>query len=104
MSCLCQTDTESILLVVKARPNVQQARAPRCVAIADGKFALEICVNVAPEDGKANKAIMETLARLFDVRLRDIELKSGATARIKSFRISGDGQALAAKVAEIEGA
>jgi len=36
-----------------------------------------------PVDGKANKELIEVLAKYFDVKKRDIEIKSGATSRKK---------------------
>jgi len=47
-----------------------------------------------PEDGKANKALIKLIADTLDCAASSIEIVSGATARIKTLKIVGDGQAL----------
>lgn len=90
-----------VRLHVKARPAINKQRDLRFVEIADGQSALEVCVNAAPEDGKANKAIIARLAEALQVRVRDITLKSGPTSRIKLFEIEGDPQKLEALLKQL---
>lgn len=49
--------------------------------------ALKVSVTQVPEKGKANKAIIELLAKALDVRKSQIELVSGATASQKRFLV-----------------
>ena len=49
--------------------------------------ALKVCVTQAPEKGKANKAIIEVLARWLGVRKSQIELIAGETAPQKKFLV-----------------
>ncbi len=49
---------------------------------------LKLWTRTAPEDGKANKAVLAMLARLLGVPPKDIELVSGATSREKRVRIA----------------
>ena len=49
--------------------------------------ALKVCVTQAPEKGKANKAIVEVLAKWLGVRKSQIELISGETASQKKFLV-----------------
>ncbi|MBU6252787.1 MAG: DUF167 domain-containing protein [Alphaproteobacteria bacterium] len=61
---------------------------------ADARW-LSVRVSAPPDDGKANVAIAKLLAQHFDVRSRDVALVSGATARLKRLKISGDSGKLA---------
>lgn len=58
----------------------------------DAAGARWLCVRVSapPDDGKATKAVAKVLAIHFGVPARDVTLVSGATARLKRFRIMGN--------------
>ncbi|MGY2047928.1 DUF167 family protein [Methylobacterium sp. JK268] len=71
---------------------------------ADGLAVLKVRVRVAPEDGAANAAIRAVLAAALGCPARDVALASGATARVKTFRVAGDGPALAARLSALIGA
>jgi uncharacterized protein (TIGR00251 family) len=49
--------------------------------------ALRVSVTAAPEDGKANRAVIELLAETFDVAPSSINLVRGAASRDKWFRL-----------------
>ena len=49
--------------------------------------ALKLSVTTAPERGKANKAVLELLARALGVARSDLELVSGASAPDKVIRV-----------------
>jgi uncharacterized protein len=57
---------------------------------ADGKTALQARVRAVPEDGAANAALVELLAKTLKVRKSAVELVAGVTARQKTLRITGD--------------
>ena len=61
------------------------ARRNEVRGVQDG--ALKVCVTQAPEKGKANKAIVEVLAKWLGVRKSQIELISGETASQKKFLV-----------------
>ncbi len=64
----------------------------------DGAAVLKVRVRAAPEDGAANAAIRDVLRRALGLPASAVALATGATARIKLFRIAGDGPALAARL------
>lgn len=74
------------VLAVHAQPG---ARRQGVVGVHDG--ALKMAVTVPPEGGKANKAIVQVLARGLRLRRSHITLLSGATSRRKRFLIEGLG-------------
>lgn len=57
---------------------------------AAGARWLSVRVSAPPDDGKATKAVAKVLAIYFGVAARDVTLVSGATARLKRFRIKGN--------------
>ncbi len=57
---------------------------------AAGARWLSVRVSAPPDDGKATKAVAKVLAIHFGVAARDVTLVSGATARLKRFRIKGN--------------
>ncbi|MEI8373738.1 MAG: DUF167 domain-containing protein [Planctomycetota bacterium] len=79
-----QIHPDGILLLVRAQPG---ARRNEVRGVQDG--ALKVCVTQAPEKGKANKAIVEVLAKWLGVRKSHIELISGETASQKKFLVRG---------------
>jgi len=77
-----QPHPDGTVLPVRAQPG---ARRNEIRGLQDG--ALKVCVTQAPEKGKANKAIVEVLAKWLEVRKSQIELISGETASQKKFLI-----------------
>jgi uncharacterized protein (TIGR00251 family) len=51
--------------------------------------ALKVAVAAAPEKGKANRRILEVIARELDVPARSLELVSGMTSRDKRVLVRG---------------
>lgn len=62
--------------------------------LADGRDVLKVRVRVAPEDGAANAAVGKLLAGAAGIAASQVTLVSGATARLKTFRLKGDAAAL----------
>lgn len=57
---------------------------------AAGARWLSVRVSAPPDEGKATKAVAKVLAVFFGVPARDVTLVSGATARLKRFRLKGN--------------
>ncbi|WP_310767056.1 DUF167 domain-containing protein [Mycobacterium sp. Z3061] len=74
--------TESV--VVKVKPGSR--KGPRVEVGTDGQ--LTIYVREQAADGKANDAVTRVLAAYLDVPRSRIELISGATSRLKRFRVT----------------
>ena len=75
---------DAVIVTVHAQPG---AKSPG-VAGAHGD-ALKIRVSAPPVDGKANRAIAESLARSLGVPSSHVSLLSGETSRRKRFRLEG---------------
>jgi uncharacterized protein (TIGR00251 family) len=75
-----QSCEEGLLLPVKAQPG---ARRNEIRGVQDG--ALKVSVTQVAEQGKANEAIREQLAKSLRLRRSQVELASGPTASQKRF-------------------
>lgn len=78
-----ETRAEGVLLPVKAQPG---AGRNELRGLQDG--ALKVCVTQIAEKGKANKAIVEYLAKALKLRKSQIELYSGELASQKKFLVA----------------
>ncbi|MEE1610724.1 DUF167 family protein [Microvirga sp. CF3016] len=72
-------------------------------ALSDGKAVLKVRVRAAPEDGAANEAVRRLLAKALKRPASAVSLETGATARLKTFLVSGEGDRLAAALAALTG-
>lgn len=73
---------EAVLLHVRVQPKA------RANAVKGWHGAtLRVSVTAAPEDGKANRAVIDLLAETFDVAPSSINLVRGAASRDKWFRL-----------------
>lgn len=66
-----------------------------------GQAALKARVAAPPEDGKANTALIDLLARALEVRKSDVRIASGATSRLKTVEIEGDETQLSARLEQV---
>ncbi len=88
----------AILLTVRLTPHADRDAVTGVGALADGQEVVHVRVRAVPEDGAANRALIEFLAKTFHRPKSAIELVSGATARVKQLRIAGAPADLAAIV------
>lgn len=79
-----------IRLKVKVTP---KASSDRIQGWEEG--VLKIAVTAAPEDGKANKAVIALLAKRLKLPKSAIDIASGETSRHKTLLIDGDDALLA---------
>ena len=77
-----ESRNDGVLLPVRAHPG---ARSAGIRGEQDG--ALKVSVTQAPEKGKANKAILELLAKQLRLRKSQLELVSGETSQQKRFLV-----------------
>ncbi len=77
-------DDYSIILEVKVLPN-----SSRNKIVGEFNGALKIAVNAPPEEGKANKAIIDLLSAILDIPKKNIQILSGQTNSHKKIKILG---------------
>jgi len=71
-----------VVFRVKVTPGASKTRY-----LGEWEGMARIAVAAAPEKGKANSALVDFLAKLLDVRKRDITVVAGKTAPLKTIRI-----------------
>ncbi len=73
---------DGIVVSVKVQPNSSKDRLV-------GEYAdqIKIAVTVAPEKGKANKAVVKLFAKWLGIKSSDIQIISGVTSRDKELYI-----------------
>lgn len=94
---------DGVDVTVRATPRGGRDALDGVAALSDGRQVLKVRVRVAPEDGAATAAVAKVLAGAAGVAASHVRLVSGATARVKVFRIAGDAQVLAARLAAAAG-
>lgn len=88
--------TSGLTVNIRLTPNARKCAFGGVMEVADGKIALKISVNVVPEDGKANKALIDFLAKNWKLPKSSLSLLSGHASRLKVVLIEGDGEKLMA--------
>jgi len=73
-----------MILQIKVKPN---ARASSLEQQPDGTWTAQL--KSPPVDGKANKELIALVADRLGCRKADVEIKSGASGRMKLVRIAG---------------
>lgn len=58
--------------------------------LADGRTVLKARVRAAPEDGRANAALIELVAKAIAAPRKAVTIRSGETSRVKKLFIAGD--------------
>lgn len=83
---------------LKVAPKAKRNQFGGLLDEPDGGKALKVAVTAAPEDGKANAAVIALLAREWGVAKSAVSVVSGATDRRKLVEIRGPSQELLAKL------
>jgi len=94
LSCYRRTAT-GVSLSIRATPKARRAGIEGLRDGADGPL-LAIAVNAPPEDGKANAAVIDVLAKALGLPKSAITLAQGAKSRQKTLHITGSADVLAA--------
>ena len=90
-----------LTLVVRLTPKGGRDAIDGVEIMSDGRPVLKARVRAAPEDGKANAALVEFLAKALRVPRSAVTLASGQTSRVKILEIAGEPDALAEALAAL---
>jgi uncharacterized protein YggU (UPF0235/DUF167 family) len=93
----CTPTHGGVSLRVRLTPKARTDRIEKVEDTAGGP-ALKARVRAVPEDGKANDALIALVADWLGVAKSRVTLETGATSRLKTLMIAGDGQAITASI------
>jgi len=77
-------DGTDVLLPVRAQPG-----AKRSGVVGEHGGRLKVAVTAIAEKGKANEALVEAVAKAFELKRSQVTLVSGQTSNQKVFRLAG---------------
>jgi len=98
VAALLHPVTEGVRLRLKVTPKAKHAAIGGLQPEADGGMALKVAVTAAPEDGKANAAVIALLAKEWGVAKSAFSVVAGATDRRKLVEIRGSTAELTARI------
>lgn len=90
-----------MLLAVRVTPKASRDEITGLHAAADGAMSLAVKVTAPPDKGKANKAVIEVLAKASRLPKSDFSIVSGETERNKTVLVTGNCAAIEALIAVI---
>jgi uncharacterized protein len=88
--------SDGILVRVRVTPKAARDGVEGLEETAEGP-ALKVRVRAVPEDGAANRAVAEVVAKWLGVPKRTVVLVGGARSRIKTLSIIGEPHDLASR-------
>ena len=71
-------------VAVRLTPGAKADRVLAIAATAEGKRVVKASVTAPPEDGRANEALLQLLARAWRLPRRDLAIVAGAASRHKT--------------------
>ena len=80
---------DTVVLRVRLTPKGGRDAIEGVTTTADGP-ALKARVRAAPENGAANAALIECIAKWLDLPKRDVAIATGHKSRVKDIAVSGE--------------
>ena len=78
-----------VALKVRVTPKGGRDVVDGVVLLGDGQAVLKLRVRAVPEDGAANRAVIELLAKALHVPRSRLTLEQGVASRVKTVHLSG---------------
>lgn len=91
--------SEGLLVNVRVTAKSQREGLAGVHYAADGSAALSVRVRAVPEQGKANRAVIDTVATSLGLPKSSLSIKTGETRRNKTILIAGNPDRLLAMIA-----
>ena len=92
---------DGLLLSARVTPKSSRDEILGLRDSADGAVSLAVKVRAQPEQGKANKAVIQLLASMLGLPKSRLSVASGLAERNKTILIAGDAAELSAQLAAI---
>ena len=94
---------DGLVVAVRLTPKGGRDAIDGVERLADGRTVVKIRVRAAPSEGAANAALIRLIAKAFGTAPGNVNLATGATARIKRIKVNGDPAQLAMALEKIVG-
>ena len=94
--------TLGVVIFIKTIPKGAKNAIERIVEDASGQKYLKIRVTTVPENGKANKAVIKLLSKVWRLPVSSFSIVSGVTDRTKRIAITGDAEVLMERIIDWE--
>jgi uncharacterized protein len=90
--------SNGVHVAVRLSPRSKSDRLIGLVATAREGRVLKATVTAPAQDGRANEALLQLLARTWHLPRRNLSIVAGATSRNKTVRVTGEPDRLIAKL------
>ena len=91
---------DGLRVAIRLTPRAKCDRLLGIVSTAEGGRTLKASVTAPAQDGRANEALLQLLARAWQLARRDLSIVVGAASRNKIVCIAGEPQQLLAKLSD----
>jgi uncharacterized protein (TIGR00251 family) len=95
---------DGVVVACRLTPKGGRDAIDGVATLSDGTRVLLVRVRSAPEDGKANEALCRLIAETLGVAASKARLIAGAKSRLKQVAVTGEPEALTARLAGLLGA
>lgn len=92
-----------VRLFVRVTPKAAKDGIEGTKTLDDGRAVIQVRVRAIPDKGAANKAVLVVIAKALGLPKSSVTLESGSTSRIKTLRVDGDAQRIAASLTALTG-
>lgn len=89
-------------LLIKLTPNSSTDKIVGIIDAGDEEMRLAVKVHAVPEKGKANKAVVDFMAKKLSLPKSTLEIASGGTNRNKTIRITGEPKIILERLQQLE--
>ncbi|WP_343035920.1 DUF167 family protein [Hongsoonwoonella zoysiae] len=98
-----QETDRGVRLFVRVTPKAAKDGIDGIRTLDDGRAVIQVRVRAVPDKGAANKAVLTVVAKVLGLSRSSVTLESGSTSRIKTLRVDGDAQRIAASLTALTG-
>jgi uncharacterized protein (TIGR00251 family) len=89
---------DGVEIYLRVQPGARREALKGIIAGTDGRARLHLALTVPAEGGKANQRLLALLAKHWKLPKSAMEITAGATNRLKTILINGDGATILARI------
>jgi uncharacterized protein (TIGR00251 family) len=89
---------DGVRVAIRLSPRARSEGLFGVSPLAEGGLVVKASVTAPAQNGRANEALLQLLAKAWRLPRRDLSIVAGATRRSKTVRVAGDPQQLIAKL------